>query len=163
VTKIGIGAERRGTMRVSLPGLVLLLRAGIMRPAMPAKVPELNRLRIRELFFVFLGVATGAGLAVYWFRVVPELLARQGLDLDVYEGFAAVLSHPIVQALVLAAGAVILAAGIATRLASGKDRATWILAAGSLLLFGSLLLSVNVLQPAIDAASADDWGDDPTP
>lgn len=123
---------------------------------MPAKVPELNRLRPRELFFAFLGVATGAGLAVYWFRVVPELLAQQGLDLEVYEGLAAVLTQPILQALVLIVGAVIMAAGIATRIASGKDRATWILAAGSLLLFGSLLLSVNVLQPAIDAAMAED-------
>lgn len=123
---------------------------------MPVTVPELNRLRPRELFFVLLGGATGAGLAVYWFRVVPELLAQRGLDTDVYEGLAAVLTQPIVQALVLVAGAVILAAGIATRIATGKDRATWILAAGSLLLFGSLLLSVNVLQPALDAASSTD-------
>jgi uncharacterized membrane protein len=127
-----------------------------MRPAMPPKVPELNRLRPRELFFAFLGMTTGAGLAVYWFRVVPELLAQQGRDLDVYEGLGAALTQPIFQALVLVAGAVILAAGIATRIATGKDRATWILAAGSLLLFGSLVLSVNVLQPTIDAGAAAD-------
>jgi hypothetical protein len=127
---------------------------------MPVTVPELNRLRPRELFFVLLGGATGAGLAVYWFRVIPELLAQQGLDADVFEGLAAVLTQPIVQALVLVAGAVILAAGIATRIASGKDRATWILAAGSLLLFGSLLLSVNVLQPALEAASPTDDEDE---
>lgn len=120
---------------------------------MAAKVPELNRLRPRELFFVFLGVATGAGLAVYWFRVVPELLTRLGLDADVFEGPAALLTHPIVQALVLIAGAVTMAAGIATRIASGKDRATWILAGGSLLLFVSLVLSVNVVQPVLEAAS----------
>jgi hypothetical protein len=124
-----------------------------MRPAMAPKLPELNRLRPRELFFAFLGMTTGAGLAVYWFRVVPELLAQQGRDLDVFEGLGAVLTHPIVQALVLIAGMVILAAGVATRVSTGKDRATWILAAGSLLLFGSLVLSVNVLQPTIDAAA----------
>ncbi|MFV8755532.1 hypothetical protein ACNOYE_33705 [Nannocystaceae bacterium ST9] len=122
---------------------------------MAAKVPELNRLRPRELFFVFLGVATGAGLAVYWFRIVPESLARLGLDADVFEGAAALLTHPILQVFVLIAAAVLLAAGIATRVASGKDRATWILAGGSLLLFISLLLSVNVVQPVLDAERRD--------
>lgn len=123
----------------------------MLRATMSTKVPEHNRLRPRELFFVFLGLATGAGLAVYWFRVVPETLASLGLDASVFEGLAAALTHPLVQALVLVAAAVILAAGVATRIASGKDRATWILAAGSLLLFASLVASVNVVQPVLDA------------
>lgn len=125
-----------------------------MRATMAAKVPEQNRLRPRELFFVFLGVATGAGLAVYWFRVVPESLAALGHDAGVFEGFAAALTHPVVQALVLVAAAIILSAGIATRVASGKDRATWILAAGSILLFASLLVSVNVVQPVLEQLRA---------
>ncbi len=118
---------------------------------MPAKVPESNRLRPRELFFAFLGGATGAGLAVYWFRVIPETLAILGRDSSVFEGPAAVLTQPFVQALVLLTAAIILAAGVATRVASGKDRATWILAGGSLLLFVSLVLSVNLVQPVLDA------------
>ncbi len=121
---------------------------------MATKVSELNRLRPRELFFVLLGVATGAGLAVYWFRVVPETLAQLGLDAGVFEGGAALLTQPILQVLILIAAAIILAAGIATRVASGQDRATWILAGGSLLLFVSLVLSVNFVQPVLDAAYA---------
>ncbi len=125
-----------------------------MRATMAAPLPEQNRLRPRELFFVFLGVATGAGLAVYWFRVVPESLAALGHDADVFEGLAAAITHPLVQALVLLAAAVILAAGIATRLSSGKDRATWILAGGSILLFASLVVTVNVVQPVLERLAA---------
>jgi hypothetical protein len=72
--------------------------------------------------------------------------------------------HPGVQAGVLLGAAVGLSAGIATRTASGKDKATWILAAASVLVFGMLLLSVNALYVPVfvDPAATtveDDWED----
>jgi hypothetical protein len=44
---------------------------------------------------------------------------------------------------------VLLSAGVATRVASGKDRATWILAAGSVMMFGMLMLSVNAVYDPV--------------
>jgi hypothetical protein len=123
----------------------------MMRPRMAKKVPENFRLRPRELFFVFLGVATGASLAVLWFRLVPELMARKGLGVEALSGLGAVVMHPGFQVPVLVAGAVVLAAGVATRTGSGKDKATWILAAGSVVIFGVLLLSVNALYEPVFA------------
>lgn len=148
----------------------------MMRPLMAAKpkpkLPETHRLRPRELFFIFLGATTGAGLGVFWFRFVPEALARKSLAVEALTGFDAVVTHLGFQIPVLVIGAVLLSAGIATRTSSGKDRATWILAAGSMLIFGTLLLSVNVLYDPLlvedgeaeageDEGSApdDDWED----
>jgi hypothetical protein len=123
---------------------------------MATTVPENRRLRPRELFFAFLGVATGASLAVLWFRLVPELLAHKGLDPSALSGLGATIMHPALQGLVLFGGAVLLAAGVATRTGSGKDKATWILAAGSVWMFGALLLSVNVLyDPVFTPPEAD--------
>jgi hypothetical protein len=132
-----------------------------MRPRMAKKVPENFRLRPRELFFVLLGVATGSALAVLWFRLVPELMAQKGLDAATLSSLGSVVMHPGFQVPVLLGGAVLLAAGVATRTGSGKDKATWILAAGSVAMFGMLLLSVNALydpvfvaaEPAGDATS----------
>ncbi len=123
---------------------------------MAKKVPENHRLRPRELFFTFLGVATGASLAVLWFRLVPELLTAKGLDDGALSGLGSVVMHPGFQVPVLVAGAVILAAGIATRTGSGKDRATWILAAGNVVMFGVLLLSVNALYDPVFIAPEGD-------
>ena len=126
---------------------------------MAKKVPENFRLRPRELFFVFLGVATGASLAVLWFRLVPELLTRKGLDATALSGLGAVIMHPAFQVPVLLAGAVMLAAGVATRTGSGKDKATWILAAGSVAMFAMLLLSVNALYDPVFIAAPAEAGD----
>lgn len=132
---------------------------------MAGKVPQTHRLRPRELFFVFLGVATGAGLAVLWFRLAPELMAEHGSSVDALTGLAALVMHPGFQVPVLLAGAVLLSAGIATRTSSGRDRATWILAAGCALVFGVLLLSVNALydpvfaDPETRELAGDDWED----
>jgi hypothetical protein len=132
-----------------------------MRPRMAKKVPENFRLRPRELFFTFLGVATGASLAVLWFRLVPELLDHKGLDAAALTGLGALVMQPGFQVLVLGLGAVTLAAGLATRTASGKDRATWILAGGSVLMFGALLLSVNALyDPVFIDEGATELADD---
>ena len=120
---------------------------------MAKSVPENHRLRPRELFFVFMGVTTGAALAVLWFRLVPELMTRKGLDLTALSGLGSVIMHPGFQVPVLIAGAVVLAAGVATRTGSGKDKATWILAAGSVAMFGMLLLSVNALYDPVFVAA----------
>lgn len=125
----------------------------MMRPRMAKKVPENFRLRPRELFFVLLGVATGAALAVLWFRLVPELMAQKSLDAGALSSLGAVVMHPGFQVPTLIAGAVILAAGVATRTGSGKDKATWILAAGSVAMFGMLLLSVNALYDPVFIAA----------
>ena len=129
-------------------------------------MPDSNRLRPRELFFVFLGVATGASTAVLWFGLVPELMRQKGLDLAALDGLGALVMNPALQIAVLVLGAVVLSAGIATRTASGQNKATWILAGGSVLLFASLLLSVNALYDPVfldvDPAGegdADDWDD----
>lgn len=132
---------------------------------MGKKVPENYRLRPLELFFAFLGVSTAAALAVLWYRVVPELMAQQGLGPGDLSGAAAAVMHLGVQIPVLLGGLVVLAAGAATRVGSGKARATWILAGGSTAMFAVLLLSINALYepifassggPAADAADAVD-------
>jgi hypothetical protein len=117
----------------------------MMRPRMSTKVPENRRLRPRELFFVLLGVVTGASLAVLWLRLAPELMTQKQLGLDDLRPLGRVIMHPALQGVILLAAAVAMSAGIATRTASGKDKATWILALGTVLLFGVLLLSVNAL------------------
>jgi hypothetical protein len=124
-----------------------------MRPRMAKKVPENHRLRPRELFFVFLGVSTGAALAVLWFRLVPELMRQKGLDAGALSGLGKVVMHLGFQVPVLLGAMVVLAAGVATRTGSGKDKATWILAAGSVAIFGLLLLSVNALYDPVFAAA----------
>ena len=85
-----------------------------------------------------------------WFRVVPETLAALGRERGALTGVAATLMHPAIEFLILFGSAVLLAAGIATRVASGKDRATWILAAGSLLLFAALYSSVHFIHPTLE-------------
>jgi len=128
-----------------------------MRSRMGKKVPENFRLRPLELFFTFLGVSTAAALAVLWYRLVPELMAQQGLDADTLSGAAAAVMHLGVQVPVLVGGLVVLAAGIATRTGSGKPGATWILAGGSTAMFGVLLLSINALyEPVFVGAGAGD-------
>lgn len=126
---------------------------------MAKKVPENFRLRPRELFFIFLGLATTASLAVLWFRLVPELLADKGLDIASLTGLAAVVMHLAFQIPVLVLGLVGLAAGIATRTGSGSDRATWILAGASIVMFGMLLLSVNALYEPVFLVTQDGGAD----
>jgi hypothetical protein len=133
----------------------------MMRLLMSKKVPENRRLRPRELFFILLGVVTAASLAVLWFRLAPELMQRKQLDHDDLGGLGRLVMHPAMQVGVLLGAAFGLSAGIATRTASGKDKATWILAGASVLVFGMLLLSVNALYVPVfvDPAAAvdDDW------
>lgn len=135
--------------------------ACMMRLLMSKKVPENKRLRPRELFFILLGVVTAASLAVLWFRLAPELMQHKQLELDDLGRLGRLVMHPVVQVGVLLGAAVGLSAGIATRTASGKDKATWILAAASVLVFGMLLLSVNALYVPVfvDPAEGveDDW------
>jgi hypothetical protein len=128
---------------------------------MSQKVPENKRLRPRELFFVLLGIVTAASLAVLWFRLAPELMAQQQLDHDDLGDLGRFVMHPAVQVVVLLGVAVGLSAGIATRTANGKDKATWILAAASVLAFGMMLLSVNALYVPVfvdpGELATDDW------
>lgn len=126
----------------------------MMRPRMSKKVPDNKRLRPRELFFVLLGVVTGASLAVLWLRLAPELMQQKQLAPDDLRPLARVLMHPVMQLVILLGAAVSISAGIATRTASGKDRATWILAAATILLFGALLLSVNALYVPVFVGAA---------
>jgi hypothetical protein len=133
----------------------------MMRLLMSKKVPENKRLRPRELFFILLGLVTAASLAVLWFRLAPELMQHKQLGLDDLSSLGRVVMHPALQGVVLFGAAVGLSAGIATRTASGRDLATWILAAASVLLFAMLLLSVNALYSPVfmDPAelAEDDW------
>lgn len=139
--------------------MVLHTGACMMRLLMGPKVPENKRLRPRELFFILLGVVTAASLAVLWFRLAPELMQHKQLELGDLGDLGRLVMNPVVQVTVLLGGAVGLSAGIATRTASGKDKATWILAAASVLVFGMLLLSVNALYVPVfvDAPVEDDW------
>ena len=125
-------------------------------------MPDNKRLRPRELFFVLLGVTTGAALAVLWFRLVPELMQQKGLGEQSLSALGSVVMHPAFQVPVLLGGAFALSAGIATRTSSGKDKATWILAAGSVAMFGMLLLSVNAVYDPVflDPEAADEVGVD---
>ncbi len=135
-----------------------------MKPVlMSKKVPENRRLRPRELFFILLGVVTAASLAVLWFRLAPELMAHKQLDPDDLTSLGRVVMHPALQVVVLLGAAFGLSAGIATRTASGKDKATWILAATATVVFGVLLLSVNALYVPVfvdpNELAGDDWED----
>ncbi len=131
------------------------------RPKAKAKLPENHRLRPRELFFAFLGVATSSGLSVLWFRAVPEAMAHKGIDRSALDGVELVLTNLAVQIAILLVGMVVLAAGIATRTATGKERATWIMAAGSLVLFAALVASYySLYEPVLSPDSADLAGDD---
>jgi hypothetical protein len=132
----------------------------MMRLLMTMKVPENKRLRPRELFFVLLGVVTAASLAVLWFRLAPELMQHKQLGLEDLSGLGRVVMHPALQVVVLLGAGFGLSAGIATRTASGKDKATWILAGASVLVFAVLLLSVNALYAPVfvsPEAEVDDW------
>ncbi|MEZ4453381.1 MAG: hypothetical protein R3B09_28210 [Nannocystaceae bacterium] len=103
------------------------------------------KLRLREVAFILLGVSTSAGLSVLWFGMVPELMARKEIDRGALDGLALVVTHPGFQVPLLIATVLLLAAGTATRLAMGRDRATWILAGGCMLAFATLALTVHVL------------------
>jgi hypothetical protein len=132
----------------------------MMRLLMGIKVPENKRLRPRELFFILLGVVTAASLAVLWFRLAPELMQHKQLGLEDLSGLGRLVMHPALQVVVLVGAAFGLSAGIATRTASGKDKATWILAGVSMLVFAMLLLSVNALYAPVFMSpdeAADDW------
>ncbi len=135
----------------------------MMPVLMSKKVPENRRLRPRELFFILLGVVTAASLAVLWFRLAPELMAHKQLDPDDLTGLGRFVMHPALQVVVLLGAAFGLSAGIATRTASGKDKATWILAATATVVFGVLLLSVNALYVPVfvdpNELAGDDWED----
>jgi hypothetical protein len=113
------------------------------------------------MFFVFMGVATGAALGVLWLRLVPELMGLKGLEADSLSGLGRVIMHPAFELPVLLVGVLLLSAGVATRTASGKDKATWILAAGSVWMFGMLMLSVNaVYDPVFLVEAAEDGAED---
>ena len=116
---------------------------------------------------MFLGVATAAATAVLWFRLAPELMQQKGLGPETLSSLGSVVMHPGFQVVALMVGAVALSAGVATRTASRQDKATWTLAAGSVWLFGCLLLSVNALYDPVfmspedlaDVGADDDWED----
>jgi len=114
--------------------------------------PHPLKLRLREIAFILLGVATSAGLSVLWFGMIPELLHRKGLDRESLSGLAAVVTIPGLQVTALLASILLLAAGSATRMTTGSDRATVLLAGGCLLAFSALALTVNVLFEPLLAA-----------
>lgn len=103
------------------------------------------KLRLREIAFILLGVSTSAGLSVLWFGMVPELMDRKAIDPASLDALSTIVTHAGFQVPVLMATVLLLAAGTATRLAMGRDRATWILAGGCLLAFSTLALTVHVL------------------
>lgn len=124
--------------------------SGIMH--FPMADPHPLKLRLREIAFILLGVSTSAGLSVLWFGMVPELMSRKSIDRASLDGLAAVVTHMGFQITVLLAAICLLAAGTATRLAMGRDRAIWFLAAGCLLAFATLVLTVDALYEPILAA-----------
>jgi hypothetical protein len=144
-----IRAISRGTPRRPAPrtkaGLVRFIPASGMLSTPMAASDHPLRLRLREVAFILLGVSTSAGLSVLWFGMVPELMARKAIDRGALDGLSALVTHPGFQVPVLMATVLLLAAGTATRLAMGRDRATWILAGGCLLAFSTLALTVQVL------------------
>ncbi|HFE47554.1 MAG TPA: hypothetical protein ENJ18_19045 [Nannocystis exedens] len=119
------------------------LASGIMQALMTTSDPL--KLRLREIAFILLGVSTCAGLSVLWFGMVPELMMRKSVDPSSFHGIAALVTHLGFQLVALFAAMGLLAAGTATRLAMGRDRAIWFLAAGCLLAFVTLSVTVRVL------------------
>ena len=115
--------------------------------------PHPLKLRLREIAFILLGVSTSAGLSVLWFGMIPELLARKGIARASLSGLAALVTHPGLQVPLLIGAILLLGAGAATRLTLGSDRATYLLAAGCLLAFGALALTVELLYDPLLAAS----------
>jgi hypothetical protein len=104
--------------------------------------PDALKLRPRELFFLLVGTTGGAGGAVFWFRLAPMLMKERGLevaDLSALGHF--VLGGGFAPA-VLILTALLLAGGYATRTTLGKDRATWIFAAGASVSVLALMLTM---------------------
>jgi len=119
------------------------LASGIMHATMTTQHPL--KLRLREIAFILLGVSTCAGLSVLWFGMVPELMLRKSIDPASFHGAAALVTHIGFQLVTLFAAICLLAAGTATRLAMGHDRAIWFLSGGCLIAFITLTITVRVL------------------
>lgn len=100
------------------------------------------KLRPRELFFGMVGVVGCAGAFVLWFRAAPELMKQRGVSFEQLPELGQfVLGRPF-QVFVLALTLVLIAGGYATRTTLGKERGTWVLAAGATVIVVALLMSL---------------------
>jgi len=100
------------------------------------------KLRPRELFFTFVGVVGAAGAFVFWLRAVPEMLAARGLSVADLSQLGQFVMTRGFQFGALGLAFVLMAGGISTRRTLGRDRATWILAAGATGVVAALVVSL---------------------
>ena len=89
------------------------------------------------------GATGAAGGAVIWFRAAPMLMEQKGLAMTDFSQLGQFVLGGAFGPVVLIMTVLLLAGGYATRTTMGKDRATWILAAGASVAVLSLMLTVN--------------------
>lgn len=107
-----------------------------------AGTPDVLKLRPRELFFLLVGTTGAAGGGVIWFRAAPALMKDKGLELADFSALGRFVLAGGFGPAAMIATALLLAAGYATRTTMGKDRATWIFAAGATVSVLALLLTL---------------------
>ena len=83
--------------------------------------------------------------ALLWFRILPQMLEERGMTADELPQMGRLVASLFVQLPLFFLIFGLLAAGAATRVAMGKDRATFMLTGGCLLAFLTLASSVNAL------------------
>ena len=107
-----------------------------------AQTPDALKLRPRELFFLLVGTTGAAGGAIIWYRVAPMLMKEKGLALADFSALGQFVLAGAFGPAVLIATMLLLAGGYATRTTMGKDRATWIFAAGATVAVVGLMLTM---------------------
>jgi len=115
-------------------------------PTVPlaAKVPPERRPSIIEWALLGLGMMSFSGLGLFLFKILPEQPSL------LIEGSGATLLRAPVfcgAALLLVLGC--LSAGLATRAATGSDRATFIMALGDAVAFALALMVYTSLSPGV--------------
>ena len=107
-----------------------------------AATPDPLKLRPRELFFLLVGTTGAAGGAIVWYRAAPMLMDEKGLSLADFSALGKFVLGGAFGPGILIATMLLLAGGYATRTTMGKDRATWIFAAGATIAVLGLLVTV---------------------
>ena len=103
---------------------------------------DVLKLRPRELFFLLVGTTGAAGGGVIWYRAAPELMKERGLGLSDFSALGQFVLGSGFGVAIMIATALLLAGGYATRTTMGKDRATWIFAAGATVAVLGLVLTL---------------------
>ncbi len=135
-----------------------------MIPSMSgAAASDALKLRPRELFFLLVGTTGAAGGAIVWYRVAPMLMQEKGIAMADFTSLGQFILGGAFGPAVLIATMLLLAGGYATRTALGKDRATWIFAAGATVAVAGLLATVYGVGDPLFASPPVEAGEEVNP